>query len=296
MRIRKPGKIRDHLWFLGREESCVYLLEGRDESMIVSGGFSFIVPDLLRQFDEFSIDEDRITKLLILHSHFDHVGIVPFFKRRSPDLTLYASARAWKVLQKQNAINISNQLNEAAAKSTGLYEACSKYDLEWKGEISGLTVSEGDTIDLGGLEVCIFETPGHSSCSVSAYVPELKSLFPSDGGGIPYQEIIIAFGTSNYTQFQQSLEKLTDLEVEYLCSDHYGYIANEEAGGYIKKALKVANDKRDRIQEIYQRRGEVEATVEELVTIYQPENSGGLVPLDVFKGVYRQMVKHIVTG
>ena len=28
MRVREPGKIRDNLWLLGREESCVYLLEG----------------------------------------------------------------------------------------------------------------------------------------------------------------------------------------------------------------------------------------------------------------------------
>ena len=86
MRVRKPGKIRDHLWFLGSEESCVYLLEGRDESMLVSGGLSYLVPEILGQFNEFHIDETRITKLLILHAHFDHVGIVPFFKRRNPKL------------------------------------------------------------------------------------------------------------------------------------------------------------------------------------------------------------------
>ena len=98
MRIRKPGKVRDRLWFLGRKESGVYFLEGNDESIIINGGMSYIVSDLLRQFKEFGIDEERITKLLILHAHFDHVGMVPFFKRRHPKIDIYASRRGWEIL------------------------------------------------------------------------------------------------------------------------------------------------------------------------------------------------------
>jgi len=90
MRIRQPGKIRDNLWLLGKEESCVYLLEGNAQSMIISGGMSYIVPDLLQQFEIFGINEARIKKLLILHAHFDHVGIVLFLK---------ASTRNWKSMR-----------------------------------------------------------------------------------------------------------------------------------------------------------------------------------------------------
>ena len=54
-------------------ESCVYLLEGSRESILINGGMSFIFHDIVRQFDEFNIDESKITKILILHSHFDHV-------------------------------------------------------------------------------------------------------------------------------------------------------------------------------------------------------------------------------
>ena len=60
MRIRKPGKVNERIWFFGREESGVYLLEGNNSSMIVSGGMSYIVSDLLQQLKEFGIDENRI--------------------------------------------------------------------------------------------------------------------------------------------------------------------------------------------------------------------------------------------
>ena len=57
--------------------SGVYLLEGRDGSIIISGGMS--QPTLLREFDAFkSGGEDLIQGIIILHAHFDHIGIVPF--------------------------------------------------------------------------------------------------------------------------------------------------------------------------------------------------------------------------
>ena len=60
MRVRKPGRVGDHIWFLGREESGVYLLEGEDGAMVISGGMSYIVPEILQQFDEFRIGQGFI--------------------------------------------------------------------------------------------------------------------------------------------------------------------------------------------------------------------------------------------
>jgi len=47
MKIRKPGKVRDGLWYLGRKESCIYLLQGQGDSMVISGGMSYICPTVV---------------------------------------------------------------------------------------------------------------------------------------------------------------------------------------------------------------------------------------------------------
>ena len=111
MNCQKPGKICDGLWYLGRPESGVYLLEGRDGSVIISGGMSYLVPTLLHQFDEFGLKEDRIQGIIILHAHFDHIGIVPFFRGRNPGLKIYASARAWQILSEPKNIDTINQFS-----------------------------------------------------------------------------------------------------------------------------------------------------------------------------------------
>ena len=293
MRIRQPGKIRDNLWFFGREESCIYLLEGNAQSMIVSGGISYIVPDVIQQFESFGINIRKIKKLLILHAHFDHVGIVPFLKKRYPELKIYASARAWELLSQHKVINTINRFSRHVAEHMGMESVYETYDLDWQVDIIGKSVSEGDRIDLGNLEAQIYETPGHSSCSISAYVPKLKALFASDGGGIPYREMIIASGNSNYTKFQESLEKIKDLDVEYACADHYGYIAGDEAKDFIWKTIAAAKDFRASMEEIYQRTKDIEATVNELASSFEKENPYYIISPEISKGVYRQMVRHV---
>ncbi len=293
MRIRNPGKVRDRLWFLGREESGVYLLEGKDGFMIVSGGMSYILPDLLRQFKEFGIDEEGITKLLILHAHFDHVGIVPFFKRRHPKLEVYASGRGWEILQMGKAINTINEFSQTVTKRMGKEEVYSTFDLDWRDDITGKTVCEGDRIDLGGLEVSILEIPGHSSCCIAAYVPEFKALFPTDGGGIPFDETIVTSGNSNYTKYQQSLERLQGLEVEYYCADHYGYVTGEEAREFIPKTIEMARQQRARIEEAYRSTKDVELAAQRLISSFYNENPYYFLSPEIFLEVYRQMVRHI---
>jgi len=296
MRVRKPGKIREGLWFLGSEESCVYLLEGGKDSMIVSGGMAYLAPDLLRQFEEFHIDEMRIKGLLILHSHFDHVGIIPFFKRRHPDLMIYASERAWEILESPKSVNTINEFSRALARRMGRGQSYDAYDLDWREEIAGTTVHEGDSLDLGDLEVRIIETPGHSSCALSAYVPKFKALLASDSAGIPYKDMLIASGNSNFTAYQESLEKLKDLDVEYACADHYGYMVGEEAATLIDDTIRNARQFRTSVEDIYRRTGNIEATAREMVDSFYTENTDYLIPEEILEGVYRQMVRHIANA
>jgi glyoxylase-like metal-dependent hydrolase (beta-lactamase superfamily II) len=296
MRSRSAGRIRDRLWYLGREETGIYLLEGETSSLIISGGMSYLAPVILRQFHDFCIDESKIRKLLILHAHFDHVGLVPFFKRRYPDLAVYASARAWEILKMPKAIETINSFSRLIAERMGLTGWLEGMELEWRDNLLGRTVSEGTTMDLGGMNIQIFETPGHSSCSISAYVPEMEALFPSDGGGIPYGETIIPSGNSNFTRYQQSLEKLKTLKGDIFCADHYGYVTGQEAECYIARSIDAAGEKRAVIEALFRRTGSIDATVNTLMEDAYTSNPDYFLAPEISAGIYRQTVRHIAAA
>jgi glyoxylase-like metal-dependent hydrolase (beta-lactamase superfamily II) len=294
MRIRQPGKVCDRLWCLGREESCVYLLEGRDGFLLLNGGMSYIVPDLLAQFEEFGIDAERITAFLILHSHFDHVGIVPFLKRRYPQIEVYASTRAWEILHMTKAVNTINAFSRSVAERMGRESVYAMYDLEWQDNLTGKPIREGEKIDLGDLSVSILEIPGHSSCSIAAYASGLRALFPSDGLGIPFKDIILASGNSNYTQYQKNLQRLKDLQIDYLCADHYGYIVGEEAGEYVARSAEAARQFRGLIEETYHSAQDTDAAAGALTTLFYTEHPNYFLSPEIFHDIHRQMVRHIV--
>jgi glyoxylase-like metal-dependent hydrolase (beta-lactamase superfamily II) len=293
MRIRKPGKIAEKLWFLGRQESCVHLLEGEKESMIISGGMSYLVPVVLQQFEDFGIDQSRITKALILHSHFDHVGIIPFLKRRDQKLQIYGSSRAWEILRMSKAIDTINRFSRDVAGRVGMQEVYEHYDLEWRDDIEGHTVSEGDCLDLGDMEVRIYEIPGHSSCSIAAYVPRIKALLASDAGGIPYRNGIVSAANSSFDKYQASLEKIKDLDVEYIGADHYGYIVGDEARHFVTNSIRAARDYRAFVERVYRQAGDIESAAQEITSGFLKENPDYMLTREIVLGVNRQIVKNI---
>jgi glyoxylase-like metal-dependent hydrolase (beta-lactamase superfamily II) len=294
MRVRKAGKITDRLWYLGKEEAGVYLLEGRDASMMINGALSHILPEVLQQMKDFRIDEKRIAKFLILHSHFDHAGLVPYFKRQYPQIEVYASGPAWNIFKMPKAIEIMNTFSRLVATQLKAAEGLAGYDTEWRDDVTGTTVSEGDRIDLGGISLTIIDTPGHSSCSISAYEPTMKALFASDGGGIPYKDTSFPSMNSNITQFQESLEKLKPYPVQYLCADHYGYVTGEEAGKFIELTITEARKLRKEIEDSYHRNGgDVDAAAKALNAAFYEANPDYFIAPDILEGVFKQMVKHI---
>ncbi len=267
MRIRKPGKISDHLWLLGTQEACVYLVEGRQSSALINAGMAYMLPDILRQIDQFGIEKKKIRHIVILHAHFDHVGIVPYMKRQNPEIDIYASARAWDALANPLALSLIDQFTRkvAARVQKGMktnWDAC---DWKWSGDISGRTSKQGDVIDLGDRCIEIIETPGHSACSISAYDPEAKALFPSDAAAIPYADQYIIAAGSSMGKYLESLVKLDRLDTRLICADHYGAVTGDEARHYIQNSQSAAGDMKKMLTETLDAEGSVEKAARVLV-------------------------------
>ncbi|MFB3926375.1 MAG: MBL fold metallo-hydrolase [Syntrophales bacterium] len=294
MRFRKTGKIADHLWYFGREEAGVYLIEGRDSSIIINGGISYILPDVLRQMEEFRIDKEKIGKLLILHSHFDHVGIVPYFKRSWPKIEVCASGPAWDIFSMPKAVGIMNSFSGLCARKAGAEDALKSYDAEWRDDIAGTVVSGGDKIDLGGITLSIVGTPGHTNCSITAYEPQMKALFASDAVGIPFKDHVFPSMNTNMTQYVESLERLKPLKVDYICADHYGYVTGEEAGRFIDMTIAEAQRWRTYMEDLYRKNGgEIEAATKAITAGFFEQMPDYFIQADILEGVFKQMVKYI---
>lgn len=68
MIIEKPGFVTDRILFLGRKESCVYLLKGSEEFALLGGGLTYIVPDIIQLLQK-SMDAAMETRHILEASY-----------------------------------------------------------------------------------------------------------------------------------------------------------------------------------------------------------------------------------
>jgi glyoxylase-like metal-dependent hydrolase (beta-lactamase superfamily II) len=292
MRVKQPGQIFEGLWMLGTPESSVYLVEGADSFALVNAGLSHALPDYLEQLRSWGIEAEKIKHLVILHSHFDHVGMAPYLKRKFPFITLYASARAWELLARPRAAGVINEfMLKVCQRVKGSTEVLDDFDWQWRDDMQGEIVRQGSVIDLGGRTVQIYETPGHSSCSISAYVQEISALFPSDAVAIPYRDEYVIAAGSSFEKYQESLDKLAKLDAEIICADHYGYIMKDEAKRYIDESKKAARLMTARLADALKDGGELDQTAKRLVDVHFQLRPDYFVHPDILVGTYTQMLK-----
>jgi glyoxylase-like metal-dependent hydrolase (beta-lactamase superfamily II) len=295
LRYLTPQTLHPRIEYLGRQEMNVYLLKGK-EYMIVEGGMSYIVPDLLRQFRERGIDISRITRLLVLHSHFDHCGIAPFFRRKIPGLRIIGSMRSQELYGKEKVINFIRDRNREMIQRLKMEKEADELGLDFDRMAIDEAVAEGDSLDLGeGVEVRVIEMPGHSSCSIAAYVPSLKALFPSDAGGIPGEgEEIFASGNEDFSLYQKSLEKLRPLDAEIVCLARNGAFSGPDARAYLARSIQAAEEMRMETLRQFQGVEDFEERLTRLARERYETIKTRDIPWDIYLALMRGVVRNIL--
>ena len=152
MFVKTPGKVTEKIWLVGSRESCAYLVDGGGEYALLGGAMAYVVPDLLEQLQAFGIDEGKIRRIMILHSHFDHCGMVPFLARRWPRARVTASKRAQALLQAPKVVDNIEALNRAAIEQKGLAAEADRLNLAFTPVAVEDVVKDGQVLPCGGPE------------------------------------------------------------------------------------------------------------------------------------------------
>ena len=292
-----PCEILESLEPLGTWPNCLYLLKGK-EAMIVGGGMSWTAPALERQFAAMDFDFSRIRYLVISHSHFDHCGAVPYLKRKFPQAKILASAYAQRVFSLKKAVQFIAAMNDRMIEKAGMGKEAERLALKFDGIQVAQTIAEQDLVDLGnGITVRFLETPGHTQCSLAAYVPSLKILFPSDAAAFPTFDGKGPAHPSPQYDFRlylESLKKLSALEVEILAFEHHGFLRGAGARQFLIQALELAEEDRKFITENLRSPEDFETVVQKLAGDFLEQTRLPFLPPDIQKGVAATVVRKIL--
>ncbi|MCK4984080.1 MAG: MBL fold metallo-hydrolase, partial [Desulfobacterales bacterium] len=292
------GEINDRLVRLGTRHSVIYLAKG-DRYMLIGAGGQWVLPALEQQIQDFDIDMDRVRYLLIGHSHYDHCGTVPYLQKRYPHLKVLASRRATELYAKEKAVSNMRKFSRQAMETMGAPAQLNGISLEFDGIRVARALQEGERVDLGNnLSFDVFETPGHSRCSMMVYAAEQKWLFCSDSMPIPapvgngYRFMCTA--SESFVTYLASLKKLEKLPIQLCAWEHYGYMTGDEARRIISDATNMTLEYKRLLRKRVEQSDNMETIVRWAAQDWLDATGFKFLSFEVMLHITRTMIKNAV--
>src|SRR5215213_185034 len=174
---------------LSDDPDChIYLVDGGAELALIDCGMGAgdSLERIVGNVRAEGLDPEKITKVIVTHYHMDHAGGAARFRERL-GVEVVAPADAAPALRTGDERAVALDV----AKAAGFYAE----DYRFQPVEVAREVREGDRIQVGSLELEVFETPGHCDGHVSLLLRgrERRYLFAGDavfsGGRVVLQNI-----------------------------------------------------------------------------------------------------------
>ena len=209
------------------------LLIGENYTALFDCGMAFCADATIQNVKD-ALNGRSLDYLFITHTHYDHIGSLPFLRKEWPLLRLVTSQTGAAVLLKDTPRRVIRELSTVVAAQNDVKLGEAYNDDAFHADI---TVKDGDVISLGGFSVQILETPGHTRDSLSYFIPELELLVINETPGFYLDGRIYPCYLTSYNDAINAIEKCRRLPYKYLSMPHHGVTSEEDTNGFFDKAL-----------------------------------------------------------
>jgi len=213
--INKEGKFNDNSFLIdgflfGAPNSlALYVIENNGTRMLIDTSTPDQAKRIIKKLKEYDIYP--IHKILLTHAHWDHTAGVNELKALMNDVDI-------EVLASDNALD--NLKNPAAMND--VFEAT----VEPVEEVTLL--KEGDTIDLNGQKLEVFNFFGHTMDSIALFDERNRNIFTGDAiinkSGYTYVQPTFMPPEFNEAKLLKTFQKLRDMEdkLDSISLAHFG--------------------------------------------------------------------------
>jgi glyoxylase-like metal-dependent hydrolase (beta-lactamase superfamily II) len=206
-------------------------------------------PVYINSLEKILGDKNALDYVFATHSHFDHLGAIPYLKRKLPHLQAGAFERVGELMKKKSVLDLMTYLSDL---QRGFFQNIVRdEDVRIESVDFEFNLKEGDRFDLGGVTCEVYEVPGHTGDSLAFFIPEIRALFAGEAYGIPERHkdspIQVEF-LSSYDDYISSLDKLIRLQPKLLCMGHMWVFTDEDATVFLQRSLEATPRYRELIE------------------------------------------------
>jgi len=205
------------IFIIGGPYAFVYLVE----DVLIDTGTGFWGKKISEYLKEKGI---RLRMLLLTHSHYDHVGGLPYIlKSQSPQI--FAHPYVEKVLSSEKALTLINDLNKKEMELLNFSDESYKFE-----HFEFLPLEDGQMIDLKHHTITVYYTPGHTRDSVTFLIEPERIAIVGESTGVPNYKntFILPQFLSSYSDYIKSLLFISGLEIDALGLPHEMLIFGRE--------------------------------------------------------------------
>lgn len=261
----KPVNITDQLYCIGPQPLPVYLLDG-PEPVLFDAGMSFLSEHYETEIKKI-LGNKSPKYLLLSHMHFDHCGAAGLLKMIWPELTICSAAVGAETIKKPSALKLISELSDFP----GINQ-----NLTFKPFSVDRILEDEEILDLPcGNHIEVIAAPGHTRDMLSFYLPEYKTLIPSEAAGVPVQNghVFTEFLVDCETYFK-SLKKLSGYTFDTILFAHNYIFTGEDARNFFARALELGYRFRDRLSDLIDQYGE---NLQKVGTIIKAEEYDNII-------------------
>lgn len=227
------------------------LIFGEEKTALYDCGMAYCAEGLIKNVEEAltAHERDTLDYVLMSHTHYDHIGALPYILKRWHDVTVCGASKSISVFQSEGARKTMKRLGENARD-----QFCESTEPVL---VDGLrldrVVGNGDRIELGGNAYFeVLETKGHTDCSLSYLHQPSGILFSSESTGVLHKpgEMHTAV-LKSYEDTINAAELCRTCGAKQVISPHYGILPKGYADEYFDLYVRTAEEEKNFILTLY---------------------------------------------
>ena len=145
----KPFRIVDNLYYVGASGMSSYLVATPAGMILLDCGTTETAAQVLENIKQLGFDPRQVKLLIGLHGHYDHVGGAALIKQATGAKLLVSAA------------------DRALVETGGRNDFQWGDSFAWPPAVVDRKLRDGETIRLGGVELVVHSTPGHTPGSIT---------------------------------------------------------------------------------------------------------------------------------
>ena len=266
------------------------LILGSKKTALYDCGMACFEKELIENTEKV-LGDRKLDYILISHSHYDHMGALPYIIERWPDIEVCGAEKAKQVFERPGAVAMIESMGKTAAEH---------YDRDPNEVTSeGLRIDKvlksGDILDLGEEKILAFETKGHTDCCMSYLMQPEGILMASESTGVISKEGILR--TSILKSFDESLESARFMKLlpfEYLLVSHYGILDRSFNSVYFDMYIEEAERERTIIEKLISEGKSLDEIFEAHKELYWSEKRGKEQPFRAYEMNTKIIIKRMM--